>query len=191
MADIEEAATLRSGNPLLDSGLDGLLDPQAGQPARKQGKWETIGPAACPLMYRRTLVSNRWFKVLWHRFVPNSHDRDAHDHPRSFVTLVLRGSYLDDSPVDGMDLVRAPTIRFRRAEHAHVTYVGPEGCTTLVIMGSLRRPWGFLRDGRWWPWVAYERRYGMAFRCDDNEDTGDDCPVCGSDVWTCSCPEGP
>lgn len=146
------------------------MDAQAGQPARVQGKWEIIGPDACPLMYRRTLVSHRWVKILWHRFVPNSHDRDPHDHPRSFVTFVLRGSYLDDSPTGGMDLVSAPAIRFRRATHAHVTYVGPEGCTTLVVMGPLERPWGFIRDGRWWGWRRYEREFGMAFRCDDEPD---------------------
>lgn len=160
----------------------------AGEPAPKVGKWEEIGPAECPLMYRRTLLSGRVGKLLLHRFVPNARDRDCHDHPRSFVTFVLRGGYTDvsvcpkcvrsrahvdhpcwwcDSTGRVVDEVRAPTIRYRRADHAHNTIVGPRGCTTIVVMGPVVRAWGFVRKGRWWDWRSYERTFGMAFRCDD------------------------
>ena len=166
MADIEEAATLRSGSPLLDSGFDGLLDPQAGQAARKIGRgWEIIGPEACPLMLRRTLVSNRWFKVLWHKFLPGASDRAAHDHPRSFLTFVLQGGYDDIKPDGTIYCVYAPTIRYRSATHSHITEVGPHGATTLVLMGPLRRDWGFWHDGRWYPWRVFERKFGLGWRC--------------------------
>jgi len=67
---------------------------------------ETIGPPECPLFYRWTLLAPRFrrrvaFKVMVHRFIPNRQDADVpHDHPRPFITFVLRGGY--------DDLVRCP-----------------------------------------------------------------------------------
>jgi hypothetical protein len=59
------------------------------------GKWELIGPAECPILWRRTLLVSRFGKLMLHRFVPGASDRDPHDHPSSFVTIVLRGGYDD------------------------------------------------------------------------------------------------
>lgn len=65
---------------------------------------ETIGPDECPLFYRWTLLAPRIcgrvpFKVMVHRFLPNRQDADVpHDHPRGFVTFVLRGGYDDLVP---------------------------------------------------------------------------------------------
>lgn len=62
---------------------------------------ETIGPDECPLFYRWTLLAPRIhgrvpFKLMVHRFIPNRQDADVpHDHPRGFITLVLRGGYDD------------------------------------------------------------------------------------------------
>jgi hypothetical protein len=145
------------------------IEAQAGQPARKLlGGWEIIGPVECPLMLRRTLLSCRWFKLLWHEFFPGASDRVAHDHPRSFVTFVVRGGYDDLSPGRPVDRLRAPAVRFRRAEHAHITRVHGDGAKTLVVMGPLRREWGFWHLGAWLPWREHERRYGLGFRCEDS-----------------------
>ncbi len=138
-----------------------------GEPAPKIGSWEEIGPPECPIMYRRTLLDlgKRVGKVLWHEFMPGASDEAHHDHPRSFLTIVLRGGY-DDVREDGLvDHVYAPTIRFRRATDAHITQVGPKGATTIVLMGPLRREWGFFRDGRWYPWRTFERLFGLNWRC--------------------------
>lgn len=165
----------------LERALELHRDPQPGEHARVVGGWEIIGPLACPILGRRTLVDfgPKVGKVLWHRFLPNASDKDQHDHPRSFLTIMLRGSYLDISLAKveerehshrlGVvyDEVRAPAVRFRPATHAHITKVGPKGATTLVIMGPLRREWGFWRDKKWWPWRDYERKYGLDFRCDE------------------------
>lgn len=136
-----------------------------GEPAPKKGSWEEIGPPDCPIMYRRTLVANRLFKVLWHEFMPNASDEAHHDHPRSFWTIVLRGGYLD-CRVDGkVDRVYAPAVRFRRAEHAHITKVSPRGAITLCIMGPQRRDWGFWREGHWYDWRRFEHLFGLNWRC--------------------------
>jgi hypothetical protein len=128
---------------------------------------EVIGQPECPLLLRRTLLSTRCGKVLLHEFLPTARDRDPHDHPSSFLTLVLRGGYDDVRPDGTIDRLHAPAIRFRRAEHTHTTISHHTGATTLVVMGPKRRAWGFLRAGRWLPWRTYEEEFGHGFRCDD------------------------
>lgn len=156
----------------------------------RKKRWELIGPPSCPNLYRWTIFSCRLVKLMVNRFVAGSSDPDPHDHPSSFLTIVLTGGYDDISPCqscdgDGVllpddapckacgatgtvvDKVLAPTVRYRPADHAHVTKVGPDGATTVCIMGPKRRDWGFFRDGLWWRWKDYEREFGLDFRCDD------------------------
>lgn len=134
---------------------------------------EEIGAPECPLLHRWTIFKRLGVKMQVHHFLPNSTDTDCHDHPRSFVTFILRGRYLDERPDGTSELMRPGMVRLRRAEHAHRTTAGPRGCWTFVVTGPLRREWGFWRDGRWFEWRAYERRFGLAMRCDDTGGTDD------------------
>lgn len=82
---------------------------------------ETIGAPDCPIIRRWTIVDEKaeatasheqqvttllplpkWLtrdhKLMVHFFPPNVEDRDPHDHPRGFWTIVLRGRYLDLVP---------------------------------------------------------------------------------------------
>jgi hypothetical protein len=146
---------------------DSLFSAQhvAGEPAPKRGKWEIIGPAECPILLRRTLAACRFGKLLLHEFMPNATDGAFHDHPASFLTFVLHGGYTDVTPEGKHDHVNAPTVRFRRAEHAHITEVGVLGCTTFVVMFRKRRDWGFFRDDKWYEWRRFERLFGLNWRC--------------------------
>jgi hypothetical protein len=152
---------------------------------------ETIGQEECPMMLRWSIwlpgpKKTPWFKVLIHYFPPNVSDRDPHDHPRSFLTLILRGGYLNtewvkfDPPLDlgngesqewvpEMEWVGAGAIRFRRADHTHIVETTESGAWTLVIMGPERRPWGFLRGNNWLPWKKYVDQFGGVVRCDTGE----------------------
>lgn len=134
-------------------------------------------------------------KLMVHHFLANADDRDVHDHPRPFWTFVLWGSYDDYVPCprcdgtgvcshpswhfvrictrcDGRTVVvgermRRGMLRRRPAHHRHRTRVGPHGCWTVVLMGPIRRRWGFWRDGHWWFWRDYEDRFGFGMRCED------------------------
>lgn len=90
-----------------------------------------IGPPDCPIMRRWTIYGDvgkeallpfvrlaKSFpsifdrKLMVHYFEPNVEDRDPHDHPRGFWTLVLRGLYYDLIPCDfckGLGSVIDPT----------------------------------------------------------------------------------
>jgi hypothetical protein len=168
----------------------------AGKPARVTGRWpikrERIGPPACLVMHRWTLLRVRGRKLMVHHFLPGSEDMSVHDHPSPFWTLVLRGGYddialcplchgrgrpyaaLDHEPdcrrCDGAgevlgDRMRAGMLRHRAALHSHRTRTLRAGAWTLVLMGRKERPWGFWNVGRWWPWADHERAFGMAMRC--------------------------
>ena len=173
---------------------------------------EYIGPPDCPIMRRWTIyaddgllpyvkLAKRWprifdRKLMVHYFEPNVEDRDPHDHPRGFWTLVLRGRYLDLVPCglcdgsgrhrgtdggdlcsnclgDGLiigDVMKAGTIRYRPAKHTHITQSGPKGAWTLILMGPFERSWGFLRNSKWWPFKEYEAEFGFAMRCPSDEE---------------------
>lgn len=173
----------------------------AGKPARLTGRWpikrERIGPPACVVMHRWTLLRVRGRKLMVHHFLPGSEDMSVHDHPSPFWTLVLRGGYDDIElcpackgkghleaayrewacPVGCAhgeivgDHMRAGMLRRRDARHAHRTRTLPSGAWTLVLMGRKERAWGFWNVGRWWPWADHEKAFGMAMRCpmDDSE----------------------
>jgi hypothetical protein len=148
----------------------------AGEPAPKTGRWlprEEIGPPECPIMHRWTLLSTRFGKLMLHHFLPNADDRAEHDHPASFLTIVLRGGYVDYAEGRANDRLRVGSVRFRSAEHRHRTHVSPRGCWTIVLMGPKRREWGFwahyLGQRRWLPWRDHEHIFGFGMRCPEDE----------------------
>jgi hypothetical protein len=145
-------------------------------------KCEVIGQEACPLMLRWTFLDWGFLKAMIHYFPAEISDRDPHDHPRPFVTFVLRGNYRDESwkPGDethtasGIELppphcerVSAGAIKYRSAKHLHIVETDVLGCWTLVVMGPIVREWGFVRlSGKWWDWGKYIQRFGGVTRCD-------------------------
>lgn len=119
-----------------------------------------------------------WLKAMIHYFPPNVTDRDPHDHPRDFVTLILKGGYFNTEwEKTEQGNVHVPTeewlgrgaVRVRRAEHMHTTETLDAAAWTLVVMGPEKRAWGFLRNGRWWAWKPYVERFGGVVRCGTGE----------------------
>lgn len=110
------------------------------------GEW--VGLPSCPYLRRWVIEFPSHFSIRLHHFISSDDDRAFHDHPWWFVTLVLRGSYVDWSP-SGKDRLTPGSIRYRPAHHSHTVLT--EGAWTLVVTGPKMRLWGF-RDhetGRW------------------------------------------
>lgn len=87
-------------------------------------------PAGTPYLYRYTLLKGPGFKVMLHRIVRSDGDRELHDHPWSFLTIMLRGGYYEETeaPNDITYSNGGPTrsawkppgtIAWHPAEHRH------------------------------------------------------------------------
>lgn len=114
--------------------------------------------------------------VFLHRMDAPDPGEDLHDHPWSFVSLVLKGGYTERrAPVVEVDgdrferrmlcerRQRLPwsIARFRLGECHRVEHLGRTPTWTLVVTGPVRRKWGFfLADGAW----MNEREYDETVR---------------------------
>lgn len=90
-------------------------------------------------------------KILLHHFRPHT-ETEFHDHPWSFRTVVLWGSYVDES-LDQQDRVfrdvlRPLSTRRRAAAHAHRTSCKGH-VWTLVFTSPKQRTWCKGTPGAW------------------------------------------
>lgn len=123
---------------------------------------EINGAHRCPTyLYRWTLASTRWFNLYLHHFVGDDWSHDLHDHPKRFISIGLRGRYIEETPAPGGTSDRlfvAPWVRTFPAEHVHRLRMLDGGdCWTLVVTLRAVRPWGFWHAGTWIPWLEYVR----------------------------------
>lgn len=100
---------------------------------------------------RRWFVNTPLGSVRLHHIV-TSDEPAFHDHPWSFVSLVLRGWYVETHH-DGVRTHRRwLSLAFRSARELHyISAVPPGGCWTLVLTGRRRRRWGFAHRLGWLP----------------------------------------
>lgn len=113
------------------------------------------------------------FNVTLHKIV-KSDDPIFHDHPWSYLTIVLKGGYWEHTPVvnsEGKIFAefsrwRGPgSIIWRRAKEFHwLELDGDRPATTLFFMGPQKRDWGFLVDRtktkkQWIQWEHYLENY--------------------------------
>jgi hypothetical protein len=111
----------------------------------KEIGWQDIGE----VFYRYQLLKTRWFNLYLHQLdAPAWHPVGCHDHPWWFVTVLLKGGYLERH-VNGAVVEwnrRYPgQILYRSASHAH-DVITPYGRSwSLVLTGRKSRDWGFLR----------------------------------------------
>lgn len=114
------------------------------------------------------------FSVRVHRIATPDYDRDMHDHPWAFVSIVLRGGYTERRPwviepdfIDGeeraYDLIRRPSsIALRRPTDRHrIVDVLPD-TWSLVFIGPKRHWWGFHTPAGKIHWKTYESVHNNA-----------------------------
>jgi len=121
-----------------------------------------IGGAERPYLLRWYLIPrNRFCSIYLHKFLRDDDDRALHDHPWGFISLMLRGSYIEMTS-------RGPirrgwlSLAFRPAEYRHRVVLwrrqGSEEmipCWTLVITGAKKRTWGFWCPKGFVPWHEF------------------------------------
>lgn len=140
------------------------------------------GFQVCPtyLVRRRLLRIGPWVAIYLHHFIDDDWSKDFHDHPKRFVSIGLKGSYVEETPFEFTDEGGTQTITSRRAyiapwirsfpaTHRHrivldrkETFTGTwvDDCWTLVIVGPKTREWGFWLEGKWMSWKEYVSDWG-------------------------------
>lgn len=112
-------------------------------------RWgEYLGLDECPYM-RRWVLSAGFFSLRVHHFYRSDDKRATHDHPFWFLTLILKGGYVDitynERGEAQCQFMRPGRIALRPANHKHSVVVGQGygGCWTFVLTGPSKRKWGF------------------------------------------------
>ena len=101
-------------------------------------------------------LRGKWGSVMLHFFHRSDEDRGLHDHPWSFITLILWRGYHEVTP-QGRKRKWPGMILFRRAEWRHrVELINEKPAVTLVLHFRRRRKWGYvtkegwIEHGEWW-----------------------------------------
>lgn len=100
-----------------------------------------------------------------HEILRSDEDRDPHDHPWWYVSLVLKGEYYEYRYTTSRKVISVKrrgtgSVVFRKATSLHYLQLPKEGaaCTTLFITGRKSNSWGFLtRKGK----VGYRDYLGL------------------------------
>lgn len=140
-----------------------------GTVGQQSPRWAFMSRFAIPCpsgemyLFRLRIVQTPWFSVYLHDVFEADGDRDPHDHPWSFVSIILRGGYVErvyPDPAGRPD--HYATKRWRRfsahrmgRDTAHRIIHATDGLKTLVLTGPRRGGWGFHVDGLFVPWQEY------------------------------------
>jgi hypothetical protein len=111
------------------------------------------------------------FRVYLHKFEGHDWTEDMHDHPKRFISIGLKGWYIEQTPgpeslVDDADkleraplwpswgvpnerVYRAPWIRSFPAYYIHRILTPKPPCWTLCITGKYTQKWGFFTRSGW------------------------------------------
>lgn len=120
-----------------------------------------------PELYLRRffIVRTKLFSIYLHYIPRPDEDRDPHDHPWTFRSLLLRGGYEEEVFVwDEVSKQRrflkrnvrkAVALGMRPAETVHQIISVQPNTWTLMFTGPVQRQWGFLTETGWVDWRTY------------------------------------
>lgn len=148
--------------------------------ARRAGLYRrlTLRRADGQVYLDRWGIGHDWIgRVLIHRMAAPDPGVDLHDHPWTFVSVVLWGGYVEERA----SIRLAPRYAMAAEEHGHtmrgtlvdrrpgsiarmrldechsIKRLHRRTCWTLVIGGPRRRPWGFYLPTGWMSEGEYDR----------------------------------
>ncbi len=125
----------------------------------------TLRHAGRTFLERWGFVHDRIGGIYLHRISGPDPGLDVHDHPWSFVSIVLRGGYSEKLVEDVRQPIHHEIHAFHPAgsvhrlplEHAHRIVHTRPGTWTIVFRGPTRRRWGFyVPEGVGHLWVDWE-----------------------------------
>jgi hypothetical protein len=105
----------------------------------KEIGWAEVGE----IFTRWTLFKRPWLNIYIHRmWAPRPHPHGCHDHPWSFIAIILWGGYYET--MRGRTVWRGPgSLLFRPATSSHQTLTDRRPHWSIIIAGAKIRGWGF------------------------------------------------
>jgi hypothetical protein len=108
---------------------------------------------------RLHILKTPWFAICLHWLNTPDPEPYSHDHPVTFLSLILRGWYREERRTHGKPLhvTRHRWFNFIRAtpEDCHTIIAMAPNTLTLCFMGPKIREWGFHTNKGWVGWKDY------------------------------------
>ncbi len=112
---------------------------------------------------RLNLIATPWFSIKIHWIHRPDPDRDLHDHPWCFISLVLRGGYEEyesKDPTNKPGILRIINwFNYKNLKTAHRISKTKPGTITLILAGPKQdKSWGFYDEEtlEYTHWKEYE-----------------------------------
>ena len=106
-------------------------------------------------LIRYSLFKCPWFAVKLHKIILSDEDY-FHDHPWSFISIILKGGYIEHTP-ERSRLYGAGSILWRPSPSIHKIQVY-QPATTLVITFKKTRTWGFYTGSGFVKWFDFYKK---------------------------------
>lgn len=120
-----------------------------------------IGVEGDPYLDRLNIIATPMFGIYLHRIHRADHERDGHDHPWWFASLVLCGSYEEQiwpdktSPRWERRNRKRWSVATTPLRQAHRIDSIDGTLWTLCLVGPRRHSWGFYPGNKFVPWADY------------------------------------
>lgn len=115
---------------------------------------------------RLRIIATPWLSIYLHRLGTPDSRPTLHDHPWSFLSIILRGGYtevrLDKHAMTEVVRHRRWINVMRRDDAHYIDSLDRTPTWTLLFVGARRRTWGYWRrvnnSGRGaWYWTPFDR----------------------------------
>ena len=132
------------------------------KPWQFMSRFEINNPDGTPYLIRWRLIQTPFFSLYLHKMVSCDRDPYVHDHPWTFLSIILRGGYTEvrrDNHTRELYRRRVHHINFMRRDDAHyIEHISRVPTWTFLFVGKRRRTWGFyVPDGTVEGWIEFEK----------------------------------
>jgi hypothetical protein len=112
-----------------------------------QIRWnEAMGEKGNPYLYRWTFLFFN-YSIRIHHWIRSDDDRFFHDHPWNFISIILKGKYVNVTP-KGRYPVNAISRWKSNALDRHYLEIPKGGAWTMLFCGRPYHKWGFWKGDK-------------------------------------------
>lgn len=118
------------------------------------------GSDGSPYLVRYHVLWTPFFRVKLHHILRSDEDRELHDHPWAFTSVILWRGYVEVEPHRTRRVLPGSVVRHKATDSHRLILDHP--AWTLVFVGGIRRTWGFQTEDGWVDHEKYlDQKYGQ------------------------------